>query len=66
MKNQFSFNIYVRCGKRTEPEVGVSYSGSAEKTMQIGNLAFTKEYLAKWIEETILLRIKTAHKQLVK
>jgi len=66
MKNQFSFNIYVRCGKRTKPEVVVSYAGNGVETMRIGCRTFTKDYLAEWIEGTILLKIKKEHKLLAK
>lgn len=58
MKNEFNFTICVRCGKRTKPEVIVSYIGNGVETMRIGSQVFTKDYLAEWIEGTVLTAVK--------
>ncbi len=63
MTNKFTFTIQVWCGKRTEPEVLVSYIGSATKTMRIGSQVFTKDYLAEWIEGTVLTAVKNGNKR---
>ena len=58
MKNEFNFTICIRCGKRTKPEVIVSYIGNGVETMRIGSQVFTKDYLAGWIKETFLVAVK--------
>ena len=63
MKNEFTFSIRVRCGKRTEPDVNVSYIGTSLETMQIGSQEYTKKYLAEWIEGTILRAVKNGNER---
>lgn len=63
MTNKFSFNIQIRCGKETRPEVMVTYIGSANQTMRIGSEVYTKDDLAEWIEGNILTAVKKSDKR---
>lgn len=63
MRNEFNFNICVRCGKRTTPKVNVSYMGNAIETMRIGSQIYTRDYLAEWIENTVSTAVKNGDKR---
>jgi len=63
MTNKFSFNIQVRCGKKTKPKVMVTYIGSGIQTMRIGSQIYSKEYLAKWIKNTVLTAVRNGAKR---
>ena len=52
MKNEFNFNVKIRCGKRTEPEINIYYTGNNDY-MSVGNKNLTKEYIANWMHEIL-------------
>ena len=59
MKNQFCFTVRIRSGRRTKPEVEVTWAGN-ENEMQIGKDCFSKPEVADWMRGMILKGINKA------